>query len=309
MEEILEKEKQQREEMIEKQKQDREQIKENSKKEKDKKIKKSFTILGISIWRILAYFIIYSVVGYLIETAFGALTKGVIESRKSFLYGPFCSIYGVGAVVMIIFLQYFRKNNYTLFAGGFIIGSIVEYLVSWVGEIILHVKWWDYSSVPLNIEGRVCVFFSLFWGILAIYLMSHVNPKIDELIDKIKAKFNLKFLKTITITMIILMFLDCVFTGFALRMFYTRITTEKGLELEGVEEYIVDYEKMYEAPNIKKFVDTYLNDEVMLKTFPNLKVTEKNGTIIYVSDLFTHIQPYYVRIFTPKVPGAVIEGN
>ena len=303
MEEILEKELQQ-EELTEKK-----EIKQEIKKDNNKKSKKSFTILGISIWRILAYFIIYSVVGYLIETAFGALTKGVLESRKSFLYGPFCSIYGVGAVIMIVFLQYFRKNNYTLFAGGFIIGSIVEYIVSWVGEIILHVKWWDYSAVPLNIEGRVCVFFSLFWGILAIYLMSHVNPKIDTLIDKIKERFNLKFLKTITITMIILMFLDCVFTGFALRMFYTRITTQQGLELEGVDEYLVDYETMYENPNIKKFVDTYLNDEVMLKTFPNLKVTEKDGTIIYVSDLFKHIQPYYIRIFTPKVPGAVIEGN
>ena len=51
--------------------------------------KKSFTILGVSIWRIFAYFIIYSVIGYIIETLFGMVTKGVWESRQSFLYGPF----------------------------------------------------------------------------------------------------------------------------------------------------------------------------------------------------------------------------
>ena len=98
--------------------------------------KKGFTIFGISIWRILAYFIIYSIAGYIIETVFGLLTKGVIESRKSFLYGPFCAIYGVGAVIMIVSLQYFKKNNYTLFFGGFVVGSIVEYLVSLIGEFI-----------------------------------------------------------------------------------------------------------------------------------------------------------------------------
>lgn len=81
----------------------------------EKNKKEEFKILGFSIWRIFTYFIIYSIVGYILETAFGAVTKGVIESRKSFLYGPFCAIYGVGAAIMIIFLQFFDKNNNSLF--------------------------------------------------------------------------------------------------------------------------------------------------------------------------------------------------
>ena len=71
---------------------------------KDIKQKKNFTIMGLTVWRILAYFIIYSVVGYIIETIFGIVTKGVWESRQSFLYGPFCSIYGLGATIMIMFI-------------------------------------------------------------------------------------------------------------------------------------------------------------------------------------------------------------
>ena len=55
--------------------------------------KKKFTIFGFSIIRLLAYFVIYSVIGFVIETLFGLVTKGVIESRKSFLYVPFCAIY------------------------------------------------------------------------------------------------------------------------------------------------------------------------------------------------------------------------
>ena len=130
--------------------------------------KKKFTIMGLSIWRILAYFIIYSIVGYIIETIFGIITKGRWESRQSFLYGPFCAIYGLGAAIMIIFLHKYSKKYTTLFWGGFIVGSIVEYLVSLIGEMILGVKWWDYSDMPLNINGRICVYFSLFWGFLAL---------------------------------------------------------------------------------------------------------------------------------------------
>ena len=75
---------------------------------KIKEKKKQFTIFGFIIIKLLAYFIIYSVIGFVIETLFGLLTKGVIESRKSFLYGPFCGIYGLGAVIMIVGLQIFK---------------------------------------------------------------------------------------------------------------------------------------------------------------------------------------------------------
>ena len=110
----------------------------------EKKSKQFIVPPKIKLWKILAYFIIYSIAGYIIETLFALVRYGVLESRQSFLYGPFCSIYGIGAVIMIIFLRYFMKNRLTLFIGGFFIGSITEYLVSLIGELILHVKWWDY---------------------------------------------------------------------------------------------------------------------------------------------------------------------
>ena len=66
------------------------------------KEEKKITINGISLGRLFDYFFIYSIVGFIIETLYGLITKGVLESRQSFLYGPFCSIYGVGAVIMIV---------------------------------------------------------------------------------------------------------------------------------------------------------------------------------------------------------------
>ena len=119
------------------------------KKSRKKKKKKQFTIFGYDMWRITQYFIIYSIVGCIIETLYGLLTKGVIESRRSSLYTPVCCIYGLGAVIMILGLQYFRKNNYSLFLGGFIIGAIVEYVISLVGEFIFHIKYPDEQGVLL----------------------------------------------------------------------------------------------------------------------------------------------------------------
>lgn len=232
-------------------------------------------IFGYSIWRILAYFILYSVIGYLIETIFGIITKGTWESRQSFLYGPFCGIYGVGAVIMILSLQHFNQNNNRLFIGGFIVGSIVEYIISWYGDIFLHVKWWDYSDMPLNINGRICVFFSIFWGLLAIYLISYVNPKIDRLINWIKSKISSKKLKTLTATVTILLLLDCLLTGYALEFFIVRKIHEKDIQVAYKEEIDKLYNKIYNDEKLSKFINKFWGDKKMIKTFPNLKTMDK----------------------------------
>lgn len=253
----------------------------------------------ISFFRLLAYFIIYSIVGYIIETIFGVVTKGVLESRKSFLYGPFCSIYGVGAVIMIISLQHFKKNKYTLFAGGFLVGSIVEYIISLIGEFIFHVKWWDYSNEPFNLNGRICITFSFFWGILAIYLITHFNPKVDEFIDKLKDKISIKLLKISTIFIVIFMALDCIITGYALKVFFTNLIYDYNLDVKDAQVYLQDYEKN-NNDNVKKLKNKYFSNEKILKTFPNLKLTLKDGEIIFIKDLLSDIKPYYIKFFDKK---------
>lgn len=272
-----------------------EEVKNEKIEEVKNKTKSGFTILGFSIWRILAYFIIYSVLGYIIETLFGIITKGTWESRQSFLYGPFCSIYGVGAVIMIIFLQYFNKNNNTLFWGGFLIGSITEYVISFLGENIFHVIWWDYSNMPLNLNGRICVFFSLFWGFLAIYLMSYANPRVDKLIEWFKEKISIKKLKIITASAIVFLFLDCLITGYALNMFYIRIIHNSDLKVANKEKVEEAYEKIYTNEDLNAIIQKFFNDKKMIKTFPNLKTMDENGNIIYFDSLLPDIKPYYYK--------------
>lgn len=262
------------------------------KKEAKDEAKNTFKIMGIPIVNLFAFFVAFSILGFILETLFALVTKGVIESRKSFLYGPFCAIYGVGAVVMIVGLQKFNKNNYTLFLGGFLIGSVVEYIISWAGEILFDIKWWDYSKMPFNINGRICIWFSIFWGALAIYLMNYVYPKVDKLLSKL----SFRALKRITTVFVVFMFLDWVVSSFAVKIFLARVVCENNVDVIGKSGYVQDYNLICSNDTIKKVTDTLFSDEIMVKSFPNLKLTGKNGEIILVSDVLTDIEPYYVKL-------------
>lgn len=277
------------------------------KNNKENKVKKNKTIFGFSIWRLIAYFIIYSVLGFVIETAFGAVIKGVIESRKSFLYGPFCAIYGLGAVVMILCLQPFKKNNNTLFWGGFVAGSVIEYLVSLIGELIFHVIWWDYSDMPLNINGRVCVYFSIFWGLLGIYLVSYINPKIDKLINFIKRKISDKALKIIEMITAVFLIVDCLITAYALKAFYIRMVKLHNINIGNVEMIDKEYDKMYGNKKKSDFIYKYWGDEKMIKTLPNLKLQDNDGKIVYFDSLLPDIQTYYYKFSDKGIRQKIVQ--
>lgn len=261
----------------------------------NKKEKKQITILGINLWEILAYFIIYSIAGYLIETCFALVTYGILESRQSFLYGPFCSIYGLGAVVMILFLQYFKRNWATLFVGGFLIGSITEYLVSLIGELILHVKWWDYSNMPFNLNGRICFLYSIFWGILAIFLMKAIHPHIRNLMAYILKKSSPKIIKTVILSITIFLIFDCIISGYAINLFTIRMIAENDLNVENKEMILEIDSELKQNDFLTNLVNTFFSNKKMIRTYPNLKVQQVDGSIIYFRDLLPDIKPYYIK--------------
>lgn len=261
--------------------------------------KSNYNVKNI-VWMILAYFIMYSIIGFLIETVFGILTKGVIESRQGFLYGPFCPIYGLGAVIMILSLKKFTQNNYLLFFMGTLVGGAVEYLVSLIGEIIFNTKWWDYSDQIFNINGRVCLSFSLFWGLLAIYLMKHLNPIIDKLIAKIKGKASIRTLKILLIIISVFLLFDMIITCVGLKVFYSRLIYTYDLNVENKAYYIESYEELMENKNVYEISNKLFSNQFMLRTFPNLKIEMKDKSIVFVKDLLYDIQPYYIELFVPK---------
>lgn len=177
----------------------------------------------VGIWRILAYFIIYSFVGYVVETLFALINYNVLESRKSFLYGPFCGIYGVGAVVLILSLKYFNKNNYTLFFGGCLVGSIIEYIMSFFGEVLFNARWWDYSNEKFNIQGRICLKHTCYWGIASGLYVYVVHANLKKWIDSLLTS---EQITKIFIIIMIVFVIDLIFAfkaAFDVRKFMTTL--------------------------------------------------------------------------------------
>lgn len=268
----------------------------------ENKTKRSSKFFEYSFWRIFAYFVIYSMLGFIIETLFAFSTQGILESRKSMLIGPFCSIYGLGAICLICIPKKLKSRTIYLFIAGIIIGSVVEYLVSWGGECIYHIKWWDYSDLPFNLNGRICVFYSVFWGFLTVLLNRYINPRVDKyIIDKINKKFSKKVIHIFLICVMIFYIIDFLVSSFATKMFFARVIHNNNIEnVKGANRY---YERYLDIKDNHKTInwilDNIFTDEVMLKTFPNLKITLEDNSTILIKDILTDIQPYYVKVFTP----------
>ncbi len=209
----------------------------------------------------------------------------------------FYGIYGVGAVIILVASKFFAKNNFTLFLGGYAIGTITEYLTSFLVEVILHAKWWDYTNNLLNVNGRVCLLYSVFWGILTIFLVKKFNPFIDKILDKIKGKISPNLAKTILSIIILFLALDCLLTCYAQDIFITRLTIRNHIQMKDSKRREEDYQKLQQKESIRYFVDSYWDDKKMIQTFPNMKIEDIDGNIIYLDSLLPEVQPYYKKVF------------
>lgn len=147
---------------------------------------------GRNFYKLALIFVIGSFVGVVIELLWCLITNGYLESRSGLVYGPFNMLYGVGAVALTLSLYQFRNHSrWISFFGGFIIGSIIEYLCSFFQELLFNSRSWDYSDMPFNINGRICLLYSIFWGILGVLWIKNLYPRMAEWILKIPNKIGI----------------------------------------------------------------------------------------------------------------------
>ena len=132
----------------------------------------------------IIYFITYSFLGWIMESIFRSICEKKIINT-GFLKGPFCPIYGVGAIIMLLFLKKFADNLAVLFIVSVVVLTIWEYLVGVLLEKLFHTKYWDYSKNKFNFQGRICLTNSIFWGILGVVFVKYIHPAIENLIEKI----------------------------------------------------------------------------------------------------------------------------
>jgi uncharacterized membrane protein len=135
-----------------------------------------------NLYEALWIFILYACIGWLVEVSYAALSKGVFENR-GFLNGPYCPIYGFGILIVTTLLSPLQDNLIWLFLGSVALTSALEFLTGLVLEKIFKQRWWDYSDVPFNIMGHICLKFSVFWGLGCMFVLRLIHPHILTLIQ------------------------------------------------------------------------------------------------------------------------------
>lgn len=133
-------------------------------------------------------FVIFSFMGWVYESIYCTFRTHHWANR-GFLFGAICPIYGAGGIIAtLIFKGIFRENEaeiWQIFLICMIGSAILEYVTSYVLEKLFHAMWWDYSYVPLNIHGRVCLPASIGFGIAGIFVVKYISPFVFGTVEKI----------------------------------------------------------------------------------------------------------------------------
>ncbi|MBR2745066.1 MAG: putative ABC transporter permease [Clostridia bacterium] len=155
---------------------------------------------------IIMLFFIYGFIGWIIEFSFFGATNGIFANR-GFLHLPILPIYGFGGAAVTLV---FSKNQKNVFIKSALMVSVLEYFTSYVMEKAFNLRWWDYTTNPLNINGRVCMLNSTMFGfggyIMAKFVSPYVNMKLNT-----KSKTAIRVINTILLTIIIADFSYTIF--------------------------------------------------------------------------------------------------
>ena len=139
-------------------------------------------LFGSDVYHLIAAFIIYSVLGWFVESAYMSFCNHRLTNR-GFAKGPFCPIYGFGAVIGYLVLNPLSGHYVTLYLTGAFLATTFEYLVGIMMQKFLGEVWWDYTEKPMNYKGIICLESTIAWGFYAIIITMFLHERVLHLID------------------------------------------------------------------------------------------------------------------------------
>ena len=209
---------------------------------------------GINTAKLIWVLFISSLIGDIVETIYVLIVGHELMRRSSFVLGPFSLVWGLGAVILTLVLSKVkRQNNLSIFISGFFFGGVFEYLCSVFTEVFFGMKFWDYSYMPFNIDGRTNLLFMFFWGIVALVWFKFIYPPFSKFIEKIPPV-----------------------TGSVLAVFIALFFICNGTVTSMVMIRTTDRKKHPEARNvIEQFIDDEYPNKVVRKLWPNMNFLEE----------------------------------
>ena len=205
---------------------------------------------GLNGYKLFLILFVGSFAGVVIELLWCFVRHGYFESRSGLVYGPFNLVYGMGALCLSLVLYSYRNRSAIYsFIGGFVTGSVVEYACSFFQEMLFGSTSWDYSSVPLNINGRICLLYSIFWGFLGVFWIKSIYPRFSVWVLKIPNRIG----KILVWILLVFMIFNSIVSALAVYRWSERIDGK-------------------EASNtIESVLDERFTDERMERIYPNME--------------------------------------
>ena len=175
--------------------------------------------IPLSFFNLFWIFVITSVVGLVCEVVVSYFIDGRWESRAGFIFGPFSPIYGLGGVLITVFLNLLRERNaLVLFAVAGVVGASFEYFAGWFWESAFGIVAWSYIDQPFNIGGHTSLFMACVWGIVGVLWMRLALPAVMDLIDRIPLRVRVP----LTLAFSVVLLVDAVLTVVAMNCWYLR---------------------------------------------------------------------------------------
>lgn len=149
---------------------------------------------------ILWYFMIYSIIGWMIEVSYHAVTMGKVVNR-GFLNGPLCPVYGSGVLMVLMVVElcgsWFgfetdlsKAKVIELFIIGIIFATLIELIAGFLLDQLFHARWWDYRDRRFNLNGYICLEFSIYWGLGIAFVLRVIQPVIAKVVSSIPVKIS-----------------------------------------------------------------------------------------------------------------------
>lgn len=135
----------------------------------------------------LFFFYLYSFMGWCFESAYVSVSEKKLTNR-GFIRGPFLPIYGSGAVMMLVVSMPFRDNLVLTYLAGCVGATILEYLTSVVMEALFQVRYWDYSHLRFQFQGRISLSSTLTWGVFTILASRVIQVQVEKPVLLIPSK-------------------------------------------------------------------------------------------------------------------------
>ena len=215
-------------------------------------------------------FFLYSVIGWIVESFYVSVQINKLVNR-GFLIGPYCPIYGCGALGVVCYLDQYKNNILTVFLLAVVVCSFLEYVTSFLMEKLFKARWWDYSDKKFNLNGRICGQNSLLFGLGGVVIIYIVHPFIKSILANIPS--NIIFI--INIIFFVIFFTDVIVSFNIINKFKNTVSSIDVKKDSSQEFARIVRETLFSSHKVfqKRLLSAFPN--VDFTNFNNLKETWK----------------------------------